>query len=133
VSTVTPSVRDWARANGFTVADRGRLAPAVHKAYRDAFGERDRPDTGAAQCKCGRTWTGLRECHCTICHRQFSTVRWFDEHRRNMGPKHCHDPLTLTEADGVTPRYKIVDNAWGQIIVRASERPDLDADDTTLL
>ena len=122
------AIRDWARANGFAVANRGRLAPAIHKAYRDAHGEPDERPQGAAQCKCGRMWTGLRECHCTVCHLHFSTVRWFDEHRRGCGPTACLDPLQITDGNGA-PRFKAVDNAWGELIVLASERPDMAEDD----
>ncbi|MGI9033363.1 MAG: ERCC4 domain-containing protein [Acidimicrobiales bacterium] len=34
----TAEVRAWARANGFTVADRGRLCPEIHQAWREATG-----------------------------------------------------------------------------------------------
>lgn len=32
----TAELRAWARANGFTVSDRGRLPPHIHQAWRDA-------------------------------------------------------------------------------------------------
>lgn len=32
----TAELRDWARANGFQVADRGRLRPEIHQAWHDA-------------------------------------------------------------------------------------------------
>ena len=32
-------VRSWARANGFTVSDRGRVPASVQTAYHDAHGE----------------------------------------------------------------------------------------------
>ena len=38
-TTPAPSVaeiRHWARANGITVPDRGRLRPEIHQAWRDA-------------------------------------------------------------------------------------------------
>lgn len=38
-TTVAPSaaqIRAWARANGLTVPDRGRLRPEIHQAWRDA-------------------------------------------------------------------------------------------------
>ncbi len=34
-SPSTGEVRAWARANGFTVAERGRLRPEVHRAWLD--------------------------------------------------------------------------------------------------
>lgn len=127
--TDPPNIRQWARDNGFTVAARGRIAPAIHAAYREAFGVRERPANGAHCTGCGRTWTGQRECHCTVCHRQFSTVRWFDDHRRNSGRNWCVDPLSLSNRDG-SPKFKIAENAWGPIVVSATERPDdINADD----
>lgn len=37
VATVKPAdVRTWARANGFEVADRGRLSTDIHTAYESA-------------------------------------------------------------------------------------------------
>jgi hypothetical protein len=33
----TAELRAWARANGFTVPDRGRLRPEIRQAWRDAF------------------------------------------------------------------------------------------------
>jgi len=124
-------VREWARANGFTVADKGRIAPAIHKAYREANGEREAP-TGAARCQCGRVWTGLRECHCRVCHLHFSSVRWFDVHWRHGEGRQCRNPLTILRGDG-EPMFKVVDNAWGELIVSNTERPEFDTDDDTLL
>ena len=34
--TGTVAIRHWARANGITVPDRGRLRPEIHQAWRDA-------------------------------------------------------------------------------------------------
>jgi hypothetical protein len=51
---------------------------------------------------CERTWQGLAEAHCTVCHAHFTTVTAFDLHR--VGPtdtRHCEDPATLTTAAGV--------------------------------
>jgi len=35
-SPPTAEIRAWARANGITVPDRGRLRPEIHQAWRDA-------------------------------------------------------------------------------------------------
>lgn len=46
----TAQLRAWARANGLTVADRGRLRPEVHQAWQDAQTagrDGDPPDGGA--------------------------------------------------------------------------------------
>jgi len=126
-ATSIPSVREWARTNGYTIADRGRIAPEIHSAYRAAHPElvQDRPSNSATCHKCKRVWTAARECHCPICHRQFSTVRWFDDHRKGMGPRDCIDPATIpTSAKDNTPKYKVVESAWGELIVLATERPE---------
>jgi hypothetical protein len=68
----------------------------------------------------------MRECHCTVCHRHFSTVGGFDAHRRGMGRTDCHDPLALADPTG-QPKYKRVPSAWGELYVGAKERPDLQA------
>lgn len=58
-------------------------------------------------CKsCGAGWNGLKTCHCTVCHRTFSTIAAFDKHRRGsyeLDTRHCVDPveagLILTARD----------------------------------
>lgn len=127
--TDQPSVRQWARANGYTVGERGRISPTIHAAYREAFGVRERP-MNAAHCSCGRMWTGLRECHCTVCHVHFSTPAGFDAHRANMPHDKCANPLLLLDPKG-RPRYKMIDNAWGKIVVSAQHGFD-DEDDEEL-
>lgn len=129
MTATIPSVREWARANGYTVGDRGRLKPEIHAGYAAAHPEaaqgRERPQNGAHCPNCGRTWTALRECHCTICHRHFATVRWFDDHRKGMGRHECLDPATIpTSRNNPEPKYKIVVTAWGELVTLAVERPD---------
>lgn len=48
-------------------------------------------------CKCGREWTGLTECHCSACHRQFSSIGPFDTHRTG---DRCNDPAEMTTKTG---------------------------------
>lgn len=128
MTTQGPPIREWARANGFHIAAKGRIAPAIHKAYRDAHGEPERPPN-AAHCKsCGRTWTSAAECHCTTCHRQFASVRSFDDHWHNAKGRQCNNPLFLTTADG-RAKYKMSANAWGDLVVRADEIPRPTRDD----
>jgi hypothetical protein len=35
----------------------------------------------SAECRCGKTWTGLRIEHCTACHETFSGTTSGDRHR----------------------------------------------------
>lgn len=125
--TNQPSVREWAKANGYTVAERGRIAPAIHAAYREQFGDRDRPMNAARCSSCGRVWTGLRECHCTVCHLHFSTPRGFDDHRAGMPHNKCASPPKLHDPKG-RPKYKFVNNAWGKLVVSALTGFDEDED-----
>lgn len=125
--TVTQAqlVRTWAKSQGFEVGVRGRIAPAIWQAYANAHDgfAREAP-AGTAHCDCGRQWTGLREAHCSVCHRHFSTPRNFDAHRQYASKKTrehviCVDPLTVT-LDGGYP-MKIVDTVWGPIYVVAKD------------
>lgn len=128
---MSTTVREWARAAGFTVAARGRLAPEVHRAYRAAHPESEqaaRPNN-AARCNCGRVWTASRECHCPSCHRHFASVRYFDDHMQAPDGKHerawCRDPMTIpTSRKDPTPKLKINETAWGPVYASAIERPD---------
>lgn len=47
---------------------------------------------------CPATWTGINIAHCACCHQTFSTLAWFDAHRR--GNK-CLDPAGLKVKSGV--------------------------------
>jgi hypothetical protein len=131
MTATAPPIREWARANGFTVGERGRLAPAIHAAYRAAHPEveRARP-TNAAHCAgCGRNWTAAREAHCTMCHRHFSSTRWFDDHklapRFDGGRSGCRDPLSIpVSRRDSNPKFRIMETAWGEMYVSAAERPE---------
>jgi hypothetical protein len=131
-----PSVRDWARQNGYDVAKHGRLPATIHAAYRRAFGDaaipQERPNNAAHCPDCGRTWTAARECHCTVCHRQFSAVRYFDDHRREGTRTTCTDPLVMLNRQG-EQRYKETDTAWGKLVVSTAERPDDSYGEGTML
>jgi hypothetical protein len=41
---------------------------------------------------CTRRWYGIERAHCTACHRTFTTVEFFDQHR--VGHV-CHNPASL--------------------------------------
>lgn len=47
---------------------------------------------------CDNTWTGQTFCHCKGCHRTFSGLGVFDEHRK--GGDRCLDPTTITKTPG---------------------------------
>jgi len=60
--------------------------------------ESDRQPRNGARCACGAHWFGLKTCHCTMCHRTFTTVSAFDKHRDGQHPndtRHCVDPATV--------------------------------------
>lgn len=58
---------------------------------------------------CATQWVGLNLCHCTVCHRTFTILRWFDIHRSGGV---CADPAGLKHESG---RYA------GQPLMRLSE------------
>lgn len=134
------AVREWARNNGYTVAERGRLAPEIHRAYQAVHGAPDDQPLNAAKCTrllaqpgvyvpgCGRVWTGLNECHCRGCHRHFSNVRNFDGHRPKGA---CVDPGLIFDRHS-QPKFKVRASAWGDLWVGAGERPS-DEEATDLL
>lgn len=86
---------------------------------------------------CGRSWSGFNQCHCSICHNHFSTVKNFDAHKpgprrsdgspscgseRRGGPHLTPDKMTRTKQDGtVVPLLKVVDNPNGPLWVSWSE------------
>jgi len=44
---------------------------------------------------CDSRWTGLGVCHCSACHRTFTSISAFDQHRSGshaLGARHCLDP-----------------------------------------
>jgi hypothetical protein len=50
---------------------------------------------------CATKWTGEGRAHCSKCHRLFSSVSTFDQHRSMAGPHGtCVDPETATSKDG---------------------------------
>lgn len=114
--TQAQAVRKWATAQGYDVGVRGRIAPAIWEAYAGAHSEfqRETPP-GSASCKCGRNWTGVRECHCTVCHCHFSTVANFDAHRPHGV---CVNPL---EARLGGYNLKAKATVWGTIYVTDKE------------
>lgn len=117
MATQAQAVRAWARTQGYDVGVRGRIAPNVWEAYATAHDDfkRETP-AGTARCgDCGRWWTGLRECHCTVCHAHFSTVDGFDAHRPSGT---CINPLDA-RVKGDPLREKTT--VWGPIFVRDGE------------
>lgn len=117
MSTQAQLVREWARGRGYSPGVRGRIAPEIWDEYAAAHPgfQREQP-RGEWSCPhCGRQWTGKRECHCTICHRHFSTVDGFDAHRPEGK---CADPLTV-RVRGNPLRAK--QTMWGTIYVRENE------------
>lgn len=117
MATQAQTVRTWARENGWTVGVRGVIAPAIWEAYANAHDGFSRvAPTGFASCLCGRQWAGLREAHCSVCHRHFSTPRNFDYHRSSGS---CADPLTVSVSGGHAMRVK--DTVWGPIYVLDKE------------
>lgn len=74
------------------------------------------------KCDCGRQWTGLTECHCTGCHRHFTSVQPFDAHWIGVENRHCVDPAALKRKDG-SPLLDTVERKSGS--VWRMYRPDL--------
>jgi hypothetical protein len=53
---------------------------------------------------CSTTWNSLRYAHCGKCHITFATVRLFDDHRNQSGPRgNCLEPssLDMSQRDGI--------------------------------
>ncbi len=42
--------------------------------------------------QCGKDWSGLKMCHCSRCHRTFSTLAVFDAHQPASTGWDCQDP-----------------------------------------
>lgn len=116
MTTQAQLVRAWAKDQGYELGQRGRIAPSIWEAYANSHDgkEREAP-VGSASCKCGRRWVGLRECHCTVCHRQFSTIDNFDAHRVD---ERCIDPAQARVKGDALRDKKTV---WGVIYVREGE------------
>ncbi len=78
------------------------------------------PPSFTAACRCGRTWTGTTQAHCTVCHEHFSTVKNFDAHGVARHPRKCPHPSTKirTKRDGTkVPTLKSVDTVHGPLWV----------------
>jgi hypothetical protein len=67
------------------------------------------PATGAGNrffCAwCDGWWTGLTACHCSACHRNFTSIGAFDSHRGGShahATRHCVDPASV----GLVPADK---------------------------
>lgn len=116
--TQAQTVRAWAKEQGYPVGVRGRLAPHIWEAYAAAHDGFKREIPNATwTCHCGRQWTGLREAHCTQCHRHFASARSFDGHRsyankRDKEDVVCVDPLSVRIAGF---DMKIRDTVWGPV------------------
>jgi hypothetical protein len=56
---------------------------------------------------CGGRWTGLGVCHCSGCHRTFTGISAFDQHR--LGG-HCENPASR----GLVPIARRYWSGWGK-------------------
>lgn len=63
---------------------------------------------------CDREWTGLTECHCSVCHRHFTSVKPFDDHWVGVTNRHCVDPATLKRRDG-NPLLETIERKSGLV------------------
>lgn len=68
---------------------------------------------------CHRSWTALKEAHCTACHEHFSTDAHAQSHRGPNGS--CRHPSAVlrTTAQGNRPRLRLVDRGTGPVWVGA--------------
>lgn len=69
---------------------------------------------------CHRTWTGLKEAHCTACHELFGSVSTSDLHDPGMV---CKPPGNLRRIDG-TPALRPRQRASGIVWVSNSDTAD---------
>lgn len=60
---------------------------------------------------CHRTWTGLREAHCTLCCAHFTTPANFDRHLTRAG---CQPPAGVVDKAGA-PRLVAIERASGLV------------------
>lgn len=63
---------------------------------------------------CHRSWTGLKEIHCVLCCKHFSTPENLDKHKTSAGK--CKDPARLKKQDG-TPVLMEVQRKSGSVWV----------------
>lgn len=121
--TRAAEVRTWAKEAGYEVADRGRLHPDIWLAFAQAHGGLDMagPVAGATgRCKCGRQWAGLKEAHCPVCHRHFSTPANFDAHRpfsKEFPRGLCVDPEQVEKPYPM----RVKETVWGPTFVKDAE------------
>lgn len=70
---------------------------------------------------CHRSWTSLKEAHCTVCHEHFSTDGHAQSHRGPHG--YCIPPGDVLRIDGEA-RMRLTDRGTGPVWVGA-ERMDV--------
>jgi hypothetical protein len=56
--------------------------------------------------ECGSWWSGAERSHASCCHRTFSSLSAFDQHRKGL---RCNDP----ESVGLVAREKPYGTLWG--------------------
>lgn len=69
---------------------------------------------------CHRSWTGLREAHCTVCCAHFSTDAHAESHRGPRGT--CIPPASVLRKDGQA-RMRLTDRGSGPVWVGADKFP----------
>lgn len=76
---------------------------------------------GLSSCPCGRRWSSLRECHCTMCHLQFANEESFDFHiTRNRTAVRCLTQKEIASGSAKThrkPMYRL-ENTFGAFYSR---------------
>lgn len=118
-------VREWARATGLPVGQRGRLPSDVVAAYMEAHPDdqwSEEDHNPRARCPgCGRAWAGLAQCHCATCHEHFSRVAHFDVHLSGCGLFGGDDLEGFMASIGLKKQFGLYGATW----VSAEERPEL--------
>ena len=56
--------------------------------------------------ECGKWWTGAERSHASCCHRTFSSLSAFEQHRKGL---RCNDPAEV----GLVAREKPFGTLWG--------------------
>lgn len=82
------------------------------------------PDHRGTHCRdCHRSWTGLKEAHCTVCCAHFSTDNHAESHRGVRGA--CIPPgdVLRNTPQGEAPRLRLVDRGSGPVWVGADPMP----------
>lgn len=70
---------------------------------------------------CSTEWTGLSECHCSSCHKSFSSIANFDDHRTGDYDegRRCYteeELLALRVGKGTRPRFKAAEQKNGRVV-----------------